>query len=357
MLKAIGCLSAVLVFLAGSALAQKPVEVAPVTGENPPGQSGPIQLDVVVTDKAGHPIAGLQQGDFTLLDNRQPATIQSFAAHALDNPAVPSEPESAVLLIDDVNASFNVVSIERTQIEQFLRSSGGHLAVPMAIFFLTDKGVEQITPVSADGTSLANTLHQREGQLHDMPRAGFWGAAERIEISLRALDSVAQFESRRPGRKLLIWVSPGWAVFDNPNVIVTSQQQRSFFSMIVDFSTRLRQAQVTLYSVDPLGTWDAAGPRTFLWENYMKPVTKENKSNTGNLALEVMAFQSGGKVLSGSNNVAGEIAQCVEDASAWYTLSFDPQRADAPNTWHSVEVKVDKPGLKVRTRNGYYAQP
>jgi hypothetical protein len=62
-------------------------------------------------------------------------------------------------------------------------------------------------------------------------------------------------------------------------------------------------------------------------------------------------------VLSGSNDITGEIAKCANDESAWYSLTFDPQRGDTPDAWHDVQVKVDKPGTVVRTSNGYYAQP
>jgi hypothetical protein len=43
---------------------------------------GRISLDVVVTAKSGPPVAGLQQQDFTLLDNKHPQTITSFKAVA-----------------------------------------------------------------------------------------------------------------------------------------------------------------------------------------------------------------------------------------------------------------------------------
>ena len=40
----------------------------------------PIHLDVVVTEKSGAPVSGLQLEDFTLLDNNVPQTITSFEA-------------------------------------------------------------------------------------------------------------------------------------------------------------------------------------------------------------------------------------------------------------------------------------
>ena len=55
--------------------------------------------------------------------------------------------------------------------------------------------------------------------------------------------------------------------------------------------------------------------------------------------------------------MAGEIATCVADANGFYVLSFDGPAGDGPNEYHALEIKIDKPGLKARTRSGYYAQP
>src|SRR4051812_44281125 len=47
---------------------------------NPGAPVGQIRLDVLVTDAAGQPVAGLEQRDFTLLDNNKPQEIRSFQA-------------------------------------------------------------------------------------------------------------------------------------------------------------------------------------------------------------------------------------------------------------------------------------
>jgi len=39
-----------------------------------------IYLDVVVTPKSGEPVSGLQQQDFTVMDNKAPVAISSFRA-------------------------------------------------------------------------------------------------------------------------------------------------------------------------------------------------------------------------------------------------------------------------------------
>jgi len=348
--------SLVLIGCIGGALAQQPLNMPPVSPEATPANAGPISLNIVVTDKSGHPIHGLTQADFTLVDDKQPAAIRSFTAH--DVTASQDDPQTMILLIDDVNANFSVVSTVRVQIENFLHSNGGKLPIPVGIDLLTDNGLEAIAPPGIEGNALASVLHQKDGQLHVIERsAGFYGAEERTQISLNGLNSLVKELAGVNGRKLVVWIGPGWPIFDNPNVTFSAQQQRNFFSGVVYLSGMLRQLGITLYSIDPIGPADTASPRSFLWESFSKPVTKPTKAEPGNLALQVFATHSGGTVAIGSNDITGEIKKCAEDASVWYSMTFDPQKADSPDTWHDLAVKVDKPGVKVRTLNGYYAQP
>ena len=130
-----------------------------------------------------------------------------------------------------------------------------------------------------------------------------------------------------------------------------------FFRSVVALSDGLQKARITLYSVDPLGTADAVGVRTSYYKDFLKGVRAARQVQAGNLALQVLADQSGGRVLNSSNDVAGEIATCIADATAFYVLSFDGVEGDGPNEYHMLEVKIDKPGLTARTRSGYYAQP
>ena len=118
----------------------------------------------------------------------------------------------------------------------------------------------------------------------------------------------------------------------------------------------MRQAGVTLYSVDPLGTTENEG-REFYYESFLKGVRSPNQVSLGDLALQVLAFQSGGRVLSSDNDVAEEIARCVQDANAYYVITFAPPAADGPNEYHALEVKIGQPHLKAQTTAGYYAQP
>jgi VWFA-related protein len=316
-----------------------------------------ITLDVVVTDKAGKPVPGLQQQDFTLLDNKQPQKILAFQA-VQGGAATTDPPVAVVVLVDEVNTEFSRVSFARQEIDKFLKRDGGELPRPVSLVVFSDKGLAMSNLSTRDGNALAAELDQKKAALRTITRdQGIYGADDRVGLSLNALRQLSDYEAPRPGRKLVIWVSPGWPLLTGPRIQLGDKDQKRIFNDIVGISDRLRQARITLYSIDPLGTADSGGFRTSYYEEFVKGVKKPGQVQIGNLALQVFATQTGGQVLISNNDVAGEIASCIGEASAFYVLTFDGLPGDGPNEYHALDVKLDKAGLKARTRTGYYAQP
>jgi VWFA-related protein len=187
--------------------------------------------------------------------------------------------------------------------------------------------------------------------------AGFYGWTEQFQISASALQRISAQEESRPGRKLLIWVSPGWPLLSGPEVQLSKKDRQKLFTTLVSLSSSLRQARITLSSVDPLGTTDAVSYHTLYYQEFVKGVPAWRDMQAGNLALQVLALQSGGRVLNSSNDVTGEIARAASDAAAFYTLRVKPAPAEHANEYHSIAVGVDRPGVTAHTRTGYYAQP
>jgi|SRR5271156_207722 VWFA-related protein len=320
----------------------------------PPAQppSNQIVLDVVVTPKSGPPVADLQQQDFTILDNKSPQPITSFKA-------VPGReaPAEIIIVIDAVNTGYRTLSVERIQLGKFLRAESGHLAYPIALTVFTDKGIQVLANFSSDGNALGDTLDHSEIGLRDLTRAaGFYGAEERLQLSLRVFGQLAESESRRAGRKIMLWVSPGWPLLSGPRVELDSKQQAQIFSEIVRLSTQLQRAGVTVYNVNPIGS-DEALLRTSNYKNFLKGVSKPNQVLLGNLGLQVFAVQSGGLVLDLDNDVAALLQQCISDLAPYYEISFAAPAAERPDEYHHLEIKLAKPDLTARTRHGYYAQP
>ncbi|HEY2547523.1 MAG TPA: VWA domain-containing protein [Candidatus Acidoferrum sp.] len=313
-----------------------------------------IHLDVVVTPKSGAPLTGLQQQDFTVLDNKKELPISSFKAVRGRDADV-----HIILVIDDVNTGVEHIAYERSEVDKFLKMDGGHLAHPIALAFLTDTGFQVDDAFSTDGNALVASLDHASVGLHSILRSGgIYSAQERYEVSLKALHELATREAALPGRKFVIWLSPGWPVLSGPGVQeqLDTKQREQIFHDIINFSNLLRGAHITLYSIDPLGSADF-GTRAFWWQDYVGGVSKLYDANLGNLALQVLAVQSGGMALIVDNDITAEVQKCVNDAEAYYEVSFAPPLDQKPSELNKVQVRVNKTHVDVRALQVYYWQP
>ena len=350
------CLVVPLSAVSGQDTARPELRTRPPQPRLPPpgGPDGQITLDVQVTDKSGTPIRGLRKEDFTLLDDNRPANVRSFRAVDSALAATTDLPVEIILLIDAVNTSPEVVGSEEGEINKFLLQNGGKLVQPVSLIIFSGGGTKIIRNGSTrDGKALATLFNQYETKLRSItPSRGFYEAVERLDLSIKTLTSIAEDEQTRPGRKLMIWFSHGWPMLSVPNADLSRRNKRWLFNAIVAASTGLRQARITLYSIEQLG-----GARVSSYENFLKGITSSDGALPGNLGLQVLAVQSGGRVFNESNDLAAAITNCAADADAFYVLSFDSAQADRLDEYHSLGVTVDRSGITARTRTGYYAQP
>jgi VWFA-related protein len=341
----LGCFLLAALFCSAAASAQDNVP-------QPQTVNTKILLDVVVTPKSGPPVTGLQQQDFTILDNKAPRTISSFEAVTGRE-----APIQIILVIDAVNTGYDRVAYERAEIDKFLRAEGGHLAYPIALAVLTDKGAQIVQNFSTDGNSLSASLNRDDIGLRTVGRSGgYYGDSERLQISLQALHQLVAGEVALPGRKIMLWVSPGWPLLSGANTEIDSKQQRQIFTDIVSLSTQLLQARITLYSFDPLGASEAL-TRDSYYKEFLKGIAKPSQVYLGDLGLQVLAIQSGGIAFNSTNDISGLLQQCIADTVPYYEISFDSPKAAQRDEYHDLEIKLARPGLTARTRQGYYAQP
>jgi VWFA-related protein len=341
-----------LAWLPLSVFAQQPGAPEQIQTSPAPVANGQLTLDVVVSDRSGKAVRGLHEQDFVVLDNKKPQKILSFKETGGSVQAEP--PVTTFLMVDEVNTSYNNVAYVRDEVKKFLLQNGGELAHPVTLGFFSDAGTQILDGSSRDGKALLASFDKHETALRTVRRSqGVYGADERFHLSLQTMNALVERAGQIPGRKLVIWISPGWPLLSGPNIQLSGNDQKGIFQSIVSASTTLRNARVTLYAIDPLGLSDFS--RVTYYQEFLKPVLAPKNAQLANLSLQVLATQSGGLVLTGSTDIAAQIQRAMADADAFYTLTVEMPSTE-PNQFHAIDVKLEQPGLTARTRHGYYGQ-
>lgn len=324
---------------------------------------GLFKLDIAVTDEKGRAVAGLGAKDLTLLDNGQPRDIVTFEAfdHAASKPAQPVE---IILVIDEMDLAPEFLNDAKQAVQKFLLQNGGHLAQPTKVYRIAKDGLFVSSRPSKDGMALAKEVAESKqprtiwkseelGKIVKLPleqsdqRSVANSEWTELPHPLIALGSIAIEERRAPERKLLFWFGNGWPIRSN-------SKWQHLFDTVTELSTRLREARIGVWVND---FWRRTGEDDFKYQDFVAGVTSEQSLKFEDVALQVLAVQSGGGVLRGVGDAADLVGQQVAQANTFYTITFDPPRTQVVDEYHDLRVTISKPGLTAHTRNGYYNEP
>jgi VWFA-related protein len=342
---------------AAPASPQKHPELTRRLAPNPETPLGKMKIDVVVTDAAGHPVGGLTQNDFTLLDNKKPQPILSFqAVNGVLGEGNTDPPVEVILLVDVTNTPLRVIGDERNQIERFLRQNDGQLTQPTSLVIFDDQGARALARSTKDGNQLADALNKAEATMHSVLLTTQTEPV-RVTLSLNALERTTEAAGNRAGRTMLIWIGVGWPMLEETGYKFTQKEFAAMFDRVVTISGEMRESRVTLYSIYPTDPAVTDEPRVQHYRSFLKAVPSVNQVRPGDLSLPVLAIQSGGRALDAPGDLGEEIASCIADAKAYYTLGFDPLIAKHVDEYHELAVRVRRPDVKARTSAGYYGEP
>ena len=179
--------------------------------------------------------SNLRQQDFTVLDNKIPRPITDFKIKSAAD-----EPVHVIVLLDAVNIPYSMVAWSRQEVEKFLKANEGKLTYPTSIAVLTDQGVQIDNDFSTDGNALSDGLEHHPIGLREITRDSEWSDPERMQICITAFQQFLGYTSSLPGRKIVLWISPGWPLLSGPRVDLTLHQEQQIFNEIVGLSTRLQ---------------------------------------------------------------------------------------------------------------------
>lgn len=316
-----------------------------------------IVLDLVVTDSRGEPVTNLKRDDFQIFEDKVPQTIDSLIpppSRTAPNPAIHStaeldrvEPDAPVTLIvlDEINTRFQDEAFARYSVKRFLDSQGDTLEHPT---LLAAVDLNRLTLLSDYTTSKEDLLTALDRHFTAYPwhTEGTSWQVEQFDASFMALMEIAEATSGHPGHKSLLWIGRGFPPFD-PTAL-TEPQSQTLKQVIEACTNALRDARVSLYTLDPAGV--STEPPVLDSDGFADdPFAQE-------VDFDAMARASGGNAFFGRNDVDKVIARSARDGASFYTLAYRPSvpRTDFA-TFHNIRVVVKQPGLRAETREGYYS--
>jgi VWFA-related protein len=194
----------------------------------------------------------------------------------------------------------------------------------------------------------------------------------RVTYTLNALNAIGRSLAGYPGRKNLVWISEAFPFSIDPNMELTLDSfagTRNYAAQIADAADHLIDAQVAIYPVDAraLEGYSAFSAGSSGTDKFGRSMGRNPSLMTNSMSAESAAWQNahatmldvasrtGGKAFYNRNDLDAAIGKSMEDGSTYYTLAYYPENKDWNGKFRKIQVKVNRPGVKLRHRLGYYA--
>jgi VWFA-related protein len=169
---------------------------------------------------------------------------------------------------------------------------------------------------------------------------------------LFALRAVSQSLARINEKKSLLYFSGGIS----RDGIENQASLRSAINAAV-------RADLAIYSVDtrglqavaPLGDASTGSQRGQGAFNGGSLLNNMNQNFATQEVMATLSSDTGGKAFFDSNDFAPAFAQMQKDTSAYYAIGFHSSNPARDGKYRKLTVKVDRPGIKLEYRPGYYA--
>ncbi len=263
-----------------------------------------VVLNATVLDKDGQYVPGLKLADFKVFEEGREIPIKlisSFGAH--------ESPFASVILLDTSGSMESRMSLGRSAAIRFL---DGLRPEDVAAVYNFDHRVEQVQDFSSarDLAPMAFGLRAK-------------GMTALYDAIIRAAESLAQ---RPEPRKAIVVLSDGM-----------DTQSRASSGKALEAAMAVGAG---IYAVD-MSASDGGS----------------SKNQQTALLLKSFAEKSGGRFIAtpGGPALRDAFASIARELGHQYTIAFRPANQAKDGRWRSLDVKLSRPELTVRTRKGYRA--
>lgn len=292
-----------------------------------------IEVDVQVTDRRGNVVRDLTKDDFILLDDGVPqaistATLIDLGTESRVTRQLPGDIESDI--VNNAGRGRMWVMLvgpfrdSRRIARRFVESSLGPND-EMAILSL----------FGAVGSAQPFT-RSRQRMFAAIDRQEFDPPPPTMNVALLAFDTLGQVcdrLSRVGGRRKAV------IIIDPPAIWIPDGPLSAAFLAQRDALRCATRNNVAVNVVSSMG------------------LTPEFGNLTTMSALHALADETGGRAIVNSNDFEGGYQRFVSDTSVYYLLGYTPSVEHRDGKFHPITVRVNRPGLTVLARRGYYALP
>lgn len=370
-----------------------------------------INVEVVVTDKQGLPVTGLQAADFSLKVDGEEAPIQYFTevrgGDAIEGPsegpAIPGVPQLApgtpvgtsyLIFIDD----FYPLQRDRDKVLEKISADLGRLRPEdrMAVVAYDGRRLEMLSSWSQSSAELERVFRKamtrpalglqrvaddrrfthdgrgermagRGSRLLDSTqmrldvdeRAYAETLQEQVQGIVAAASSALRGFANPPGRKVFVMLAGGWpydpiqyAINDFHRTVLESELKRGD-ELLAPLVGTANQLGYTIYAVDVPGLSEdtTTSAEYAAGSNYNDRNTLFQRESNVQYSLQHVAAETGGKALI--NSAREEVlARVTEDTRSYYWIGFSPSW-QGDDGQHKVALTTRVADLRIRNRAGF----
>jgi VWFA-related protein len=352
-----------------------------------------IRLDISVLDRSGAPVHGLKASDFTVLENGRPQ--QLIAVSEIDDEVLNPTPsaqmryarrdvsandlselattgrlvaiviDDRLLPFDDVDIAMSARAAARRIVDDLGPADMG------TVVYVEDPG--NGADFTADHDQLLTAID--EYQPHEVPfierdpiglagptsgdertLAPAYAGSEclRTQPTVPRLETVVARLARVPQqrRKTVFYVGPGVGMqFD-----VRGKCDSQLYTIMRDMFRQAQMANVNIHTVDPLGPGGFAEyARNRRETGRESPWLRLPPPNLMRDWLEITAENTGGVAIVATDKIEDRIDDVFRQDTTYYLVGYQTSNGNPDGSFRTIKVRVNRPGVTVRTRTGYWA--
>jgi VWFA-related protein len=367
-----------------------------------------VEVDALVSDQQGQFVRTLTKDDFQVFEDGKRQTISTFSLvdipverydrplfspHPIDRDVQtnerPFDGRVYVMILDDLHVAPQRTPRVRAAARQFIERHLGANDLMAVIFtggraqdaqeFTSNKRLLLNAVDKFTGQKLESATVSRNNEYFRQRAVGpVSGGVEDPEQQERVFKTRSMLSSLRQvadwfggvhgRRKTMLLFSEG-IDYDLTDIIraptAAQSSATTIMSDIQDAIAATARSNVSIYSIDPRGLTDGSEDTIGVGQfadsddpiagRGIGPSGLANELRVSQASLRQLSEESGGFASVNRNDFSTAFDRIVRDNSSYYVLAYYPPSDKRDGKFHKIEVKVNRPGLVVRSRRGYSA--